>query len=247
MELANKVAVVTGASAGIGLEVAKILAARGVKVALVARSQDKLKSISAALPGSIFIIADLSKTESINDLIAKVINHFGRLDILINNAGQGYYAGIKDIEPANFRHIFELNLMAPLQTMQAVIPQMKKQGGGSIINISSGTALMFIPQIGAYSSLKRALVGLSLTARHELRADHIIVSVAYPYITETAFEKNALKAESLKDLGEIPPGDNASYIAEKIVAGIISGEPQIYAHDWMAENAKKAFSDESWY
>jgi short-subunit dehydrogenase len=115
---------------------------------------------------------------------------------------------------------------------------MKKQGGGVIINISSGTALMHLPNMGAYSAMKRALADISLTAREELKKDNIIVSVVYPYITLTDFEKNTIKDSSLyenkeqESTGRFSP-DSAEYIAQKILEGIESGEAEIFAHDWM--------------
>ena len=125
--------------------------------------------------------------------------------------------------------------------MQQVIPRMRKQGGGTIINISSGTALMHLPNMSAYSSLKLALASISLTAREELKKDNIIVSVAYPYITLTNFEKNTIK-DSLPDEREQEDAgsfkaDTAEYVAQKILEGIESGEEEIFAHDWMKKRA----------
>jgi short-subunit dehydrogenase len=124
--------------------------------------------------------------------------------------------------------------------MQAVIPIMKKQGGGVIINISSATALMALPNMAAYSSLKRALAGISLTAREELKSDKINVGVVYPYITLTDFEKNTLKSKPEEqeedwssDDPDFKPPDSAEYVAEKILEGIKSGEAEIFVHDWM--------------
>jgi len=91
------------------------------------------------------------------------------------------------------RYIYDLNIAGPLFAMQQVIPLMKNQGGRTIINISSGTALMHLPDMSAYSSSKRALAGISLAARQELKDDAIVVSVVYPYITLTNFEKNTIR------------------------------------------------------
>ena len=124
---------------------------------------------------------------------------------------------------------------------------MKKQGKGMIINISSGTALMFLPNMAGYSSLKRALIGISLTAREELKKYHIGVSVVYPYITDTDFEKNTLK--DLHDIKEeepekndrgfqLPPPDSADFVAQKIIEAIISEKAEIFAHDWMNRQTK---------
>jgi len=122
--------------------------------------------------------------------------------------------------------------------MQEVIPIMKKQKEGVIINISSGTALMFLPNMSAYSSLKRASVGISLTAREELKDDNISVSVVYPYITLTDFEKNTIRENGKIEIEENDDGppysaDSLEYVAEKILEGIKSEKAEIFAHDWM--------------
>jgi short-subunit dehydrogenase len=237
MEIKNKVAIVTGASAGIGLETAKILTNNGAKVALVARSKEKLEKLAEELPGSFVIVTDMAQENEIKTMVQKVYRHYGRIDILVNNAGQGYDASIEKINTATFRKIFDLDVIGPLIAMQAVIPVMIKQGSGAVINVSSGTALMSLPDMGAYSSFKRALTGLSLTAREELKDNNIAVSVIYPYITLTDFEKNTIKEEISGETGDynadIPAPDTAEFVAQKILEGIRSGEAEIFVHDWM--------------
>jgi short-subunit dehydrogenase len=238
MELQNKVIIVTGASSGIGLATAKLLAQNGAKVALVARTKYKLEEFSKKLPNSLAVPADMTKENQIREMVAKVVNHYGRVDILINCAGRGYDALIEKINIESFHEIFDLDVVGPLIAMQAVIPIMKKQGGGMIVNISSGTALMYLPNMGGYSSLKRALGGISLTAREELKKDNIIVSVFYPYITLTDFEKNTLREDDgiewqEEHNHEYRPPDSAEYVAKKIMEGIISEETEVLAHDWM--------------
>lgn len=135
------------------------------------------------------------------------------------------------------RYIFDLDVVGPLVAMQQVIPIMRRQGGETIINISSGTALMLLPNNGGYSSLKRALAHISLTAREEVKKDNIIVSVVYPYMTLTDFEKNTIKdfVPESEEQGESPPfpPDTAEYVAQKILEGIETGEAEIFPHDWM--------------
>jgi short-subunit dehydrogenase len=213
-------------------------------VALVARSKEKLGKLAKELPGSLVIQADMTKEEEIKAMVKKVKDHFGRVDILINNAGQGYDASIENTDINEFHRLFDLDVVGPLIAMQQVVPIMRQQGGGVIVNISSGTALMALPNMSAYSSLKRALAGISLTANEELKEDKIVVSVVYPYITLTDFEKNTIKAKNVKEIqweddhdSDFQPPDSADYVAEKIAEGIENEETKIYVHDWMKKMA----------
>jgi short-subunit dehydrogenase len=238
MQIRDRVAIVTGASGGIGLALARLLAHHGAKVVLAARSKSKLRALAKELPHSLAIPTDMTKPGEIRAMVRIAREHFGRIDILVNNAGQGYDAPVEKIRLKTFRHIFNLDVAGPLIAMQQVIPVMRKQKEGLIVNVSSGTALMHLPNMGPYSSLKRALAGLSLTAREELREDGILVCVVYPYITLTDFDKNTIndvedEADWGEDDGPFNPPDTAEYIARKILDGIQSGEAEIFAHDWM--------------
>ena len=237
--LRGKTAIITGASSGIGRATARLLAENGVRVGLVSRSRGILEELSGTLPGSRAFPADMTKIPQIRKMVSRAMEYFGRIDILINNAGQGYDAPVEKTEIPTFRYIYDLNVIGPLVTMQQVIPIMRAQGGGTIINISSGTALMHLPGMSPYSSSKRALAGISLAARQELQADNIVVSVVYPYITLTSFEKNTIRAvpvpeEEQEPTGRFPP-DSAEFVAGKIAGGIVSGEAEIFSHDWMKE------------
>jgi short-subunit dehydrogenase len=245
MDIKNKVAIVTGASAGIGFATAKLLSEKGAKLALVARSKNKLEKLAKALPDSIAVPADITKINEIKAMIKKTKEHFGQIDILINNAGQGYDATIEKTDTAIFHYIFDLDVVGPVVAMKQVIPIMRKQGEGTIVNVSSGTALMYLPGMGTYSALKRALANISLTAREELKDDNIVVSVVYPYITLTDFEKNTIKEPSLSENtdededGSSFRADTAEYVAQKIVRGVETGEAEIFAHDWMKNLPRK--------
>lgn len=237
MNIEGKVIIITGASSGIGRACAKLFSQHGAKLILAARSKEKIESLSKELPNSLAIQTDMTEELQIKEMVAKAKKHFGRIDALINNAGQGYDSSVENINTNTFRGIFNLDIIGPVVAMQAVIPIMRSQKQGTIVNISSGTALMTLPDMSTYASLKQALAKISLTARDELKNDNIIVSVVYPYITATDFEKNTIKEEVDdwdEDGGGPPrPPDSAEYIAEKILEGIKSGEAEIYAHEWM--------------
>ena len=237
--LSEKVAIVTGASSGIGRATAQLLARKGVRVALVSRSREKLEKLSSDLPGSQVFPADMTKIPQIKRMVKKIREYYGRIDILVNNAGRGYDAPIEKIDIGLFRYIYNLNIIGPVIAMQQVIPIMKEHGGGTVINISSGTALMNLPGMSPYSSSKRALAAISMAARQELEKDNIVVSVVYPYITVTEFEKNTLRATQVPEYEREPtgpyPADSAEFVAEKIVAGILSGDAEIFSHNWMRE------------
>ena len=239
MDIKGKVVIVTGASSGIGLATAREFTENGAKVALIARSKNTLARLSRELSGSFSRPTDMTNETQIQKMVQEVMERYGRIDVLINNAGQGYDAFIDRTSIDTFQHIIDLDLIGPLIAMQQVIPIMKAQGGGSIINISSGTALMHLSGMGAYAAVKSALAHLSLTAREELKRDKINVSVIYPYITLTDFEKNTIKdtAGTNEDAGsgryEPPKADTAEYIAVKIVDCVKTNEAEVFAHDWM--------------
>jgi short-subunit dehydrogenase len=235
-KLSGKVAVVTGASSGIGLATAWLLAKTGAKVALVSRSKKILDELSKELPSSLAVPADMTIIPQVKKMVRRVLEHYGRIDILVNNAGRGYDAPVELIDINTLRYIYDLNVIGPIVAMQEVIPVMRAQGGGCILNISSGTALMDLPGMSPYASSKKALAGISLAARQELAKDGIVVSVAFPYITKTEFEKNTIRAIPVPEDQIEPPGpypsDSAEFVAERLVEGILTGEAEIFSHEW---------------
>lgn len=238
MQIKDHVFIVTGASSGIGLSTATALSERGAKVALLARSQDTLQKLARQLPGSLPVTADMTKFDGVREAVRAVHGHYGRVDGLVNNAGRSYAASIEEIEPETFDEIFHLNVLGPIVAMQAVIPLMRAQGSGSIVNINSGTAFMTIPQYSVYSSSKRALLGFSLTARTELEKDHIVVSEIYPFITATNFGKNRMGKPS----GGGPPaayaeGDKPEFVAGLVLQAIEEGQAQYFANDRLRKMA----------
>lgn len=235
MNFDDRVIIVTGASSGIGLATAKALAAKGAKVALLARSADAIEALSQELPGSLAVTVDVTDLDALKRGVATVGAHFGRIDALVNNAGRSYGVNVEDIEPAIFEEIFRLNVLAPIVAMQAVIPVMRARGGGSIVNVNSGTAFMTVPGYSVYSASKRALMGFSLTARGELAEDKIVVSEVYPAVTATNFGKNRMGSGG--PTGNYAAGDTAEFVAEIIVKALAEGGAQYFANDRLRQMA----------
>jgi short-subunit dehydrogenase len=243
MNITGKIVIVTGASSGIGLAVARLLTQKGAKVALVAQTQSELDTLAQDMPKSLPIAADLRQEKEARNMIKKVVEYYGKIDILINNAGRNYTSTIEKIETDKIREIFELNILTPVALIQEVTPIMRTEGGGIIVNISSGTILMQpFPGMATYVASKRALATFSLVAREELKKDNITVSVVYPYITATNFYKDTLNAGTNTDIprgnGKIPAADTSEYAAETVLRAIESGEAEVYAHDWMRRTLK---------
>ena len=233
MDVEGKVVLVTGASEGIGAATARLLAARGAKVAVAARSVNKLNELTGELDESFAVQADVTQPESITAMVDAVIEHYGRLDVLVNNAGRALRAPISEVKIADFQNIIDLNVYRPLLAMQAAIPHMRRQGGGSIVNVSSNVSKMAIPTIGAYAATKYALNGLTLTARGELSDDGIVVTVMYPGQTATSFGRNATVDQSMASApppsgGSNSTPDTAQDVAERILEAITNGPAEQY-------------------
>ena len=243
MDIEGKVVLITGASGGIGLATAQLLAQKGARLALAARSTKKLEQVTAELADAIALPTDMRNEADIQRMIEQTQRHFGRIDVLINNAGQGLHTSIEKVDLEQYRSVFELNVVSVIAAIQDVIPIMRAQGGGVIINISSGTSKIPIERlkaatVGPYASTKYALNSISLTARHELAADNIRVGLVYPGVTSTDFSSNLANGPRNNSgrPGVMPP-DSAEYVAEKILEAIQSEEAEVYA-----DSVKKAIS-----
>jgi NAD(P)-dependent dehydrogenase (short-subunit alcohol dehydrogenase family) len=229
MDVKGKVVLITGASVGIGRAAALLFSREGAQVALSARPSVGLNDLAMELESSRAITADMSKPDEARRLVEETYAHFGRLDVLINNAGQGYISPVESIERDKFDALMSLNLYGPLAAMQAALPIMRKQGGGTIVNVSSKVTLTHIPNLSAYAATKAALNMLTLTARKELEPEGITVCLVYPGLTATDFRKNALRAEGMPMPmpAHNTQGDTAEKVAEKILEAVVTGAAEI--------------------
>jgi NADP-dependent 3-hydroxy acid dehydrogenase YdfG len=228
MQVKDKIIIVTGATTGIGKATAQLLHQEGATIVMAARNQAILSELEVQLPGSLGVVCDMTNLSDIQNLVSKTISKFGKIDILINNAGQGLGGNIASVHIDQYRKAFELNVVAPMEAMQLVIPIMTEQKSGMIVNISSMVTKGYYLGLGAYSSTKYALNSISLTARRELEATGIKVCVFMPKLTDTGFGDN-----SLGDKFDIPSAklnganvDSPQDVALKILEQIISEEAE---------------------
>ena len=226
MDIADKVVIVTGASSGIGAATARLAAERGAKVVLAARRADRIQALAAELPDALAVTTDMRDPAQITRLVDATLERYGRVDVLVNNAGQGLHLPVEQVRLETLRSVMELNVYGPLLAMQAVIPAMRKQGGGAIVNVSSMTSRMVLPGVGSYAATKSALNMLSQVARKELEPDGIVVSTVYPAVTATEFH------QSLAAGGRVGGGSwsakphTAEYVAEAILGLVSSGDEE---------------------
>jgi NAD(P)-dependent dehydrogenase (short-subunit alcohol dehydrogenase family) len=192
----NKVALITGASSGIGRETAILLAARGWSLAITARRKDRLDSLATSLVKKgdecppLVLPADISQPDQARAVVLSAAAHFGRLDVLVNNAGILRMAPFMDMPVDEMREIFETNFWATIETVRAAVPVMEKQGGGHIVQVGSGVSRRGLPFMTAYAASKFALLGLTEGLRLELAPRRITLSLVLPGGTETEMPAN---------------------------------------------------------
>jgi short-subunit dehydrogenase len=227
--LSGKVAVVTGASSGIGQATARELAVRGASVVLASRAVDRLEGLRREISDSggaaLAVETDVSEGNSVETMVRKAVGEFGSLDVLVNNAGLGLSGRISEVRAEDVRHVFEVNTVGPLNCIQAALPHMGE--GGSIINVSSVIGKRAIPKVGAYCATKSALNALSDALRVEVAARGISVTSVYPGTTRTSFRENSRRTKDEKR-GWRPKGVTPDRVARKIAGAAENGPRDVY-------------------
>ena len=225
MDVSAKVVVVTGASSGIGEATARRLAREGARLVVAARRADRIRALAGELGDAVAVTTDMRDPAQVRALVAAAADTYGGVDVLVNNAGQGLHVPVKDIALDDLVAVTELNFYAPLVAMQSVIPIMRERGGGSIVNVSSGTTLMLPTGTAGYASTKAALNMLSRTARAELAEDGIAVSVVYPFVTATEFHDTLRAGEGPSGRPGLEP-QSPELVADAIAHLIATGEEE---------------------
>ncbi|NRT11335.1 3-ketoacyl-ACP reductase [Flavobacterium sp. 14A] len=212
--LKNKNALITGAGKGIGKAIALALAKEGVNVILVARTADDIEKLATKIRSlrvkALAVTADVSDIESINQAVAKGMEEFGSIDILINNAGIAAFGKFLELEPTEWERIIKVNLMGTYYATRAVLPNMIERQTGDIINISSTAGQRGNALTSAYSASKFAVLGLTESLMQEVRKHNIRVTALTPSTVATEMAKdlkltdgnpdNVMQAEDVAEL-----------------------------------------------
>ncbi|MFQ5940074.1 MAG: SDR family oxidoreductase [Nitrososphaerales archaeon] len=242
--MTNKVALVTGSSSGIGYATSLMLARNGFHTYASMRQPDKSQGIidlatSEGLPLQV-IHLDVNDNESVKGAITKIIAERGRIDILVNNAGYGLAGCVEDLSMEELRAQFDTNLFGIILVTQAVLPTMKKQGEGMIVNMSSIVGLVAFPGAPAYVSTKFALEGLSDAMRFELEPFGIRVVIIEPGLIGTNFRKAMVIAKKAQD-----PNSPYAQFLQKITEGFTARSENATPADEVAKVILKAVTTEN--
>jgi short-subunit dehydrogenase len=222
MEMNGKVVVITGASMGIGEEIAKVFADAGASVVLLSRDASRAEAARHRIghtDRTLAMACDVRNREEIDRALALTLHHFDRVDVWINNAGVGIRDSVADMAPSVVRDLFETNFFGAISCMQAVVPAMREAGGGTIMNISSVAGHIPVPFMSLYCSSKFALNAIGKGARLELKRDHINVLTVCPGYVSTDFGTHMVSNRK----GNIRPQAVRGITAERVARAAYRG------------------------
>lgn len=220
MDISGKVVVVTGASMGIGEAIAKIFADHGAGIVLLSRDAGRAEAARYRIghtERTLALACDVRHREEIDRVLGLTWHHFDRIDVWVNNAGHGLLDSVAEVDMAACHDLFETNFFGTLAAMQAVIPVMKHQGSGVIVNISSVAGHIPLPFHALYSSTKFAMNAMSKAARVELKDYGIHVMTVCPGYVRTGFGENAVRGRELK---QVRPSTTRGITAERVARAV---------------------------
>lgn len=227
--VAGKVAVITGASMGIGEALARRLVLEGAKVVLSSRDLSRVDAARARIGMSdrtLAITCDVRNREEIDRLVSLTLHNFGRIDIWVNNAGFGLRDSIAHMDMKDCRSMYDTNLFGTIECMQAVIPVMRQQASGTIINVSSVAGHIAVPFSAAYGSTKFAMNCIGKAARLELIGSGVHVMTVCPGWINTPFHENAIKGRDHMRLGA-RKGISADRVANAVLRGYLKQKREV--------------------
>jgi len=223
MELAGKIVVVTGASMGIGEAIAKIFVDHGASVVMLSRDAGRVEAARGRVghaERTLALACDVRHREEIDRAIGLTLHHFQRIDVWVNNAGHGLLDSVAQMEMAACREMFATNFFGAVAAMQAVIPVMRQQGAGTIINISSVAGHIPLPFHAAYSATKFAMNAIGKAAGVELKKDGIHVLTVCPGYVRTAFSQNVVLGNEQK---KVRPNSVRGITAGRVARATLQG------------------------
>jgi len=233
MPLAGRVAAITGASSGIGLACAEALARQGVAVVLGARRADRLEEAVARLRASgaraEAVTMDVTIEADVQRLVQRAHVGFGQLDIMICNAGFGYYGSVEDTPTETMRRMMEVNFMGTFLGARAALPIFRARGRGHLILVSSIVGRRGIPLMSGYSATKAAQAGFAESLRSEFASTDIHVSIVYPVSTATEF-RAAMERDYGYSVSGLGPKQPVTDVADAIVRCIERPRPEVFPH-----------------
>ncbi|MBI1885192.1 MAG: SDR family NAD(P)-dependent oxidoreductase [Chloroflexi bacterium] len=224
MNPGGRTVIVTGASSGIGRETSREFARAGANVVLASRNKERLDALAeelSPLPGKRLVVpTDVREREAVEAMVARAAETFSGVDVLVNNAGLGLDASIAEGSLDNMRYVFDVNLFGYIYAVRAVVPHMRKQGRGIIVNVSSVAGRISTPYNGVYSATKASINSVSDALRLELAEDGIKVITIYPGFTVTGFRDNSLHEVELPAPSRMLQGVPALAVGRKIVQAV---------------------------
>jgi NADP-dependent 3-hydroxy acid dehydrogenase YdfG len=226
----DKVVVITGASSGIGAALGETLAARGARVVLVARREHELREVAARCgANALAVIADMTRREEVQRVVAEAIQRFGRIDVWVNNVGRGISRLPSQLTDADIDLMMTVNVKSALYGMQEVLPHFQERGEGQVINVSSmlGRIPYALPR-AAYSASKHFLNALTANFRMEVQHTRpgILFTIVSPGVVYTDFGTHALHGGH--DSRSIPGGQDVGIVAAAIAQAIETGAEEVY-------------------